>query len=57
MSHEEHTRELAYALRVMLAVYCGEDGKTREDCWRAAELAAETLSKWGHEVPVNCRKD
>jgi hypothetical protein len=57
MSHDEHTGELAHALRVMLSVYCGEDGKTKEDCAAAAELAAETLAKWGHKVPGDCRKD
>jgi hypothetical protein len=57
MSHEEHTGELAHALRVMLSVYCGEEGKTPADCERAAALAAETLAKWGHEVPADCQKD
>lgn len=57
MSHDEHTGELAHALRVMLSVYCGEAGQTPKDCERAAALAAETLAKWGHEVPADCRKD
>lgn len=53
----DQTTELAHALRTLLAVYCGEEGKTPADCAEAERLALQTLEKWGHSLPYDCRKD
>ena len=36
--------QLANALRAMLAVYCGEEGQTREACQAAEAMAREALA-------------
>jgi hypothetical protein len=39
------TDTLATALRALLGAYCGDDGKTPEDCQAAERLAREALAQ------------
>jgi hypothetical protein len=41
----QHTEPLAAALRAMLGAYCGQDGRTREDCEAAEQQAREALAR------------
>ena len=40
-----HLETLAAALRAMLGAYCGDDGKTPEDCHAAEQKAREALAR------------
>ena len=40
----QHAEALTAALRAMLGAYCGQDGRTREDCEAAEQQAREALA-------------
>jgi|688.fasta_scaffold13636_12 hypothetical protein len=40
-----HTETLAAALRALLGAYCGQEGRTREDCKAAEQQAREALAR------------